>query len=544
MEKLDIDNLEFNIAANFIKETNTSFYLTGKAGTGKTTFLKYITKNTDKSTVVLAPTGVAAINAGGETIHSFFQIPFGPFIPGDSRLRTSPKGTALKESIYTSFKYTMDKRKIIENMELLIIDEISMVRADVLDVIDRLLRVFRGKKEVPFGGVQLVLIGDTFQLPPVVSEEQWSILSEFYKTPFFFSARSIKRNLPVYIELKKIYRQQDQEFIDLLNRVRIAQTTAQDLKVLNAKVVINESAEQDDAVILATHNYIVDNTNSVELQKLTTEESIFEATITGVFPDKQKPTDQAIGLKIGAQVMFVKNDSSGEKKYYNGKIGKVIAFEESEIVIGFENDTQVTIGKEKWTNIKYTYDKKNQKITEEEIGTFEQFPIRLAWAITVHKSQGLTFNKVIVDLNEAFAPGQTYVALSRCTSFEGLSLKSPIDGIGIATDKFVMAFSNYESDKNRIDTEMATGRAAFLYQQAYKKFKGGKAKLAYGLFKKAYSYRDTKEISSFKQFVFYQESLLLGISVDEDFYEEDALQLLFILKMESIENLDSQVSLF
>lgn len=318
--ELDKENVEFNNAAEFVRHTDKLVYLTGKAGTGKTTFLKYIKDTTDKNTVVLSPTGVAAINAGGVTIHSFFQIPFGPFVPNDSRLRTNAMGTENKETIYTTFKYSEDKRNIIENLEVLIIDEISMVRADMLDVIDKILGVFRRKPYLPFGGVQVILIGDTFQLPPIADNDQWRILSQFYKTPFFFSSKVIEQNTPLYIELKKIYRQNEQEFIDLLNRVRVSQVTQNDFVTLNAKYNPKFSGNGNDYIILATHNNIVNETNLTKLNQLETELFTYEANVTGTFPDKHKPTDHYLKLKLGAQIMFIKNDTGEFKRYHNGKL--------------------------------------------------------------------------------------------------------------------------------------------------------------------------------------------------------------------------------
>ena len=367
--ELDKENVEFNNAAEFVRHTDKLVYLTGKAGTGKTTFLKYIKGTTDKNTVILAPTGVAAINAGGVTIHSFFQIPFGPFVPNDSRLRTNATGSENKETIYTTFKYSEDKRKIIQNLELLIIDEISMVRADMLDVIDKILGVVRQKPYLPFGGVQVILIGDTFQLPPIADNEEWSILSQFYKTPFFFSSKVIEQNTPLYIELKKIYRQNEQEFIDLLNRVRVNQVTQNDFSILNAKYNPTFSGNGNDYIILATHNKIVNETNLTKLNQLETELYTFEANETGIFPDKHKPTDHYLKLKVGAQIMFVKNDTGIIKRYYNGKIGKIKELQESSIIVIFDNESEVEVERTEWENIKYTYDKKQKKIMNHKINT-------------------------------------------------------------------------------------------------------------------------------------------------------------------------------
>jgi len=507
--ELDKENVEFNNAAEFVRHTDKLVYLTGKAGTGKTTFLKYIKDTTNKNTVILAPTGVAAINAGGVTIHSFFQIPFGPFVPDDSRLRTTATGTENRETIYTIFRYREDKREIIENLELLIIDEISMVRADMLDVIDRILKVFRKKPYLPFGGVQVILIGDTFQLPPIADNEQWSILSQFYKTPFFFSSKIIEQNTPLYIELKKIYRQNEQEFIDLLNRVRVSQVNANDYSVLNAKYNPTFSGNGSDYIILATHNNIVNETNLTKLNQLTTELFTYEANVTGDFPDKHKPTDHYLKLKVGAQIMFIKNDTGEYKRYYNGKIGRIKELEEASITVVFDDESEVEVERAVWNNIQYTYNREQKKIVEEIVGTFEQFPIRLAWAITVHKSQGLTFEKVIADLGRAFAPGQVYVALSRCTSFSGLMLKTQLNSYAIKTDPRVIEFAQNETPGTLITEQLNTGKADFYYKKAREDFQNGKIKSAFDFFKRALKFRNDIDTDIFKKFIEVQGKRLL-----------------------------------
>lgn len=507
---LDKDNIEFNNAAEFIRHTDKLVYLTGKAGTGKTTFLKYIKETTDKNTVILAPTGVAAINAGGDTIHSFFQIPFGPFVPNDSRLRTRATDEENKETVYTSFRYRKEKRQIIENLELLIIDEISMVRADVLDVVDRLLKVYRNKPHLPFGGVQVILIGDTFQLPPIADREQWTILSQFYKTPFFFSSKIIEENTPVYIELKKIYRQSDQNFIDLLNRVRINQVSGKDLSVLNAKYDPTFSGDGSDYIILATHNRIVDETNDKKLNQLKTDAFIYSAKVTGTFPEKHKPTDHHLKLKAGAQIMFIKNDTTEAKAYYNGKIGKIKELEEASIIVVFDDASEVEIERGVWYNIRYSYNKEQRKIVEEVVGTFEQFPIRLAWAVTVHKSQGLTFEKVIADLGAAFAPGQVYVALSRCTSFSGLVLKTQIHNHAIKTDPRVIEFAKNETPGTLISEQLNTGKADFYYKKAREEFGAGNIDSAFDFLKRALKYRNDLNTDVFEKFIEVQGKRLFN----------------------------------
>lgn len=538
--KLDKENIEFNNAAELVRHTDKLIYLTGKAGTGKTTFLKYIRDTTDKNTVVLAPTGVAAINAGGVTIHSFFQIPFGPFVPNDSRLRTNATGTENKETIYTTFKYNEDKRKIIENLEVLIIDEVSMVRADMLDVIDKILGVFRRKPYLPFGGVQVILIGDTFQLPPIADNEQWRILSQFYKTPFFFSSKVIEQNTPLYIELKKIYRQNEQEFIDLLNRVRVNQVTPNDFVTLNAKYNPKFSGNGSDYIILATHNKIVNETNLTKLNQLKTKLFTYEANVTGTFPDKHKPTDHYLKLKVGAQVMFIKNDTGEYKRYYNGKIGKIKKLQKSSIIVVFDDESEVEVEIAEWNNIKYTYDKEQKKIVEEIIGTFEQFPIRLAWAITVHKSQGLTFEKVIADLSRAFAPGQVYVALSRCTSFSGLMLKTKLNSYAIKTDPRVIEFAKNETPGTLITQQLNTGRADFYYKKARENFVKGKIVSAFDFFKKALKYRNDIETNGFQKFIEIQGKRLLGYKEKVSQINKDLQSTIDQLEQEkeTIESLD------
>lgn len=508
--ELDKNNVEFNNAAEFVRHTDKLVYLTGKAGTGKTTFLKYIKDTTEKNTVILAPTGVAAINAGGVTIHSFFQIPFGPFVPDDSRLRTNAAGSENRETIFTTFRYREDKREIIENLELLIIDEISMVRADMLDVIDRILRVFRRKPHLPFGGVQVILIGDTFQLPPIADNDQWTILSQFYKTPFFFSSKVIEQNTPLYIELKKIYRQNEQEFIDLLNRVRVNQVSQTDFQTLNSKYNPTFTGNGSDYIILATHNKIVDETNLTKLNQLETELFTFEANVTGDFPDKHKPTDHFMKLKVGAQVMFIKNDTGDFKRYYNGKIGKIKELEDGSITVVFDDESEVEVERAVWNNIQYTYNTEKRKVEEEIIGTFEQFPIRLAWAITVHKSQGLTFEKVIADLGRAFAPGQVYVALSRCTSFSGLQLKTQLNQYAIKTDPKVLEFAQNETPGTLITEQLNTGKADFYYKKTREEFGKGNIKSSLDFFKRALKFRNDIDTDNFERFIVTQGARLFS----------------------------------
>jgi ATP-dependent exoDNAse (exonuclease V) alpha subunit len=453
------ENRIFDLAEMFIQQTTRSMFLTGKAGTGKTTFLKRIMESAGKNTVVVAPTGVAAVNAGGVTIHSFFQLPFSPFVPD---LRSLHKGERLTDryTLLQNLRIESEKRNLFRELELLIIDEVSMVRCDVLDSIDVILRHFRRKPYLPFGGVQLLLIGDLFQLPPVVPDEEWELLKQFYRSPFFFDAYAIRESPPVYIELKKIFRQRDPVFINILNRVRRNEVTDADLKILNERFVDSYvPSDQDRSVILTTHNSKADKINNDQLNRLPGEIQYFEGTVEGDFPERSFPTEKVLTLKPGAQIMFLKNDMERVRRYYNGKIGTISRIEFGNIYVEFAGeDGELQVEKDSWRNVRYTYNPSTRQIEEEVLGTFTQYAIRLAWAITIHKSQGLTFERAIIDAGASFAPGQVYVALSRCTSIEGMILKSKLSRTAIMTDRRIIEFANEELPEDKIAPLMEVER--------------------------------------------------------------------------------------
>lgn len=449
----DTTNTVFELAASFVNNTSRHIFLTGKAGTGKTTFLKYIQEHTKKNAVVVAPTGVAAINAGGVTIHSFFQLPFGPFIPDDmERFSLFHQNGEINNSInlVKKIRLSSQKKELMRKMDLLIIDEISMVRADMLDAMDVVLRYVRKNSFQAFGGVQILYIGDLFQLPPVVADDEWEILNPHYESPFFFHAKALSRATPLYVELKKIYRQKDQRFIDVLNRVRNNTVLPADILLLNERFQPDFSSAPDDPyIVLSTHNRKTESINTEELDKLPGRLHTFDGEVTGEFSEKIMPTDNKLLLKEGAQIMFIKNDT--DKRYYNGKIGRISRIAEKVIYIQFEGEgEEFALAQEKWKNIRYTFNPEKNRIQEEELGTFTQYPIRLAWAITIHKSQGLTFTKAIIDAGSSFAAGQVYVALSRCTSLEGMVLRSRISAACIKTDAKVIEFAGREAELNEL----------------------------------------------------------------------------------------------
>ena len=459
--QLDTNNKEFQDALQLITHTRQSVFLTGKAGTGKSTFLKYICNHTKKKYVVLAPTGIAAINAGGVTLHSFFKLPFRPMLPDDPDLSLS------HGRIFEFFKYPKEKRKIIAEVDLIIIDEISMVRADIIDCVDRILRVYSGNMRLPFGGKQLLFVGDVFQLEPVVPSDQKEILSLFYASPFFFSARVFKDINLVPIELQKVYRQTDSVFINILDRIRNNAARKQELDTLNGRYFPSFEPQNEDMYItLATRRDQVDFINEKKLAELPGEEYVSVGKIEGDFPESSLPTQLNLSIKEQAQVIFIDNDY--ERRWVNGTIGMVSGIDENgNVYVLLESGVEHLVEPTSWRNYKYKYNEKEKRIEEEIVGTFEQLPIRLAWAITVHKSQGLTFSRVVVDLTGGvFAGGQTYVALSRCTSLEGLVLKSKISSRDIFIRKEIVEFSQIFNNQALIEKSIKESEAELQYGRA------------------------------------------------------------------------------
>ena len=417
---------EFDLAFRFVNETNQNLFLTGKAGTGKTTFLKYLRENSIKKCVVAAPTGVAAINARGVTLHSLFQLPFGIIVP-DFNLMKSVDLNAKNHPLLSKIRFNKEKSDLLRNIDLLIIDEASMVASYTVDAIDSILRFVRRRPEQSFGGVQVLFIGDLYQLPPVVKKDEWEILQQFYSSIFFFDSFVLRDKIPVIIELKEIFRQKDNKFIEILNGIRNNNISEEDFKLLNSRLKRNFlPPNNEEYITLTTHNYQADEINQRKLSGLPERSDIFFAEIDGEFPEHTFPAEKELRLKTGAQVMFLKNDNEG-KQYFNGKIGIITNLDEGCIKVKCQEDPyEIEVKRSKWENISYKIDQETREITEEVLGTFTQYPLRLAWAITIHKSQGLTFDKVIIDAARAFTTGQVYVALSRCTSLEGLVLKSPV----------------------------------------------------------------------------------------------------------------------
>ena len=480
IEKIDLNNQELQNALQLVQFTHRSLFLTGKAGTGKSTFLHYIAQTTKKKYVILAPTGIAAINVGGVTLHSFFKLPFHPLLPNDRRYST--------QQLRNTLKYNSEKIKLIRELELIIIDEISMVRADIIDFIDKILRVYSHNMRIPFGGKQLLLVGDVYQLEPVLKEEDWQLLQPYYPSKFFFDAHVFRSFQLVCIELQKVYRQRDDKFISILDHIRTSTITNTDLSLLNQQVGQHQPMDAHQlSITLSTRRDTVDYINSLHLSKLPGDATILHGSIEGEYPENNLPTPIELEVKTGAQILFIKNDR--EKRWVNGTLGTIIGIgdeEDGKIYVRTEQGEDVDVEQEVWNNVRYTYNQKEQKVEEEILGSFQQFPLRLAWAITIHKSQGLTFNQVKIDLSGGvFAGGQTYVALSRCRSLKGIALQEPVKREDIYVNQEIEKKKKNYNDPSALNTAIQQSKADKQYHDATKAFDRGDMQAALDYFYKA-----------------------------------------------------------
>ncbi len=473
MNEIDSEKLA-QIAAQYANSTSRNIFLTGRAGTGKTTFLRSFVNKTHKKCVVAAPTGIAAINAGGVTLHSLLQLPFGCFIPAELPPGMGEIDVEINTpaSIARNRRMNKSKQALLREVELLVIDEVSMLRADLLDAIDAMLRSIRKQRYVPFGGVQMLFIGDLLQLPPVIKDREWRYLRPYYKSAYFFEAHALKNNEPVYIELEKIYRQSDQDFIELLGRFRNNNPSPQDLERLNQKFTPDYKAKiKDGYILLTTHNYKADEVNRNALDNLKGKTYTFKAAVEDDYPENNFPLDYELKIKQGARVMFIKNDLSGESRFYNGKIGSVSQVDKEDIEVSFEDGSEpVVLERHIWENKRYTLNQENGEIEEKVIGSFSHYPIKLAWAVTVHKSQGLTFDKAVLDLSGAFAPGQVYVALSRLRSSEGLALSSRLAPNSLQIDSHVCSYAENKKVPDQLTQNLESERVKFVGDMARQAF--------------------------------------------------------------------------
>jgi hypothetical protein len=470
MMKNTTQNTFANFASKFINNTNRHVFLTGKAGTGKTTFLKHIIKHTYKNAAIVAPTGIAAINAGGVTIHSLFQIAPGTFIPSNDLNFRENTRINTPNILIKNLQMHGVKRKLIRELELLIIDEVSMLRADLLDAIDCVLRFVR-RSSYPFGGLQVLFIGDLLQLPPVIKDDEWNLLRQYYKSAYFFEALALRDNKPLYIELDTIYRQKDNEFISLLNNFRNNTVNADNIQTLNRYFQPDfKPSKKQHYIHLTTHNHAADEINRKSLMELKEQVFNYKAEIEDEFPENMFPLDMNLQLKVGAQVMFIKNDSTGQQRFFNGKIATIEKLSKDEITVKFEDNNTMEVEKHMWENIKYAVNESTNEIETKVSGKFTQYPLKLAWAITIHKSQGLTFERAIIDVGNAFAPGQVYVALSRLTSLQGLVLTTRVNTDSLINDKTLEEYSNNKANEEQLEQELESSKSHYLYNYLLQSF--------------------------------------------------------------------------